>query len=139
MKSVSTEDNNFRIKHLASGFLMVIVLSCIFLFFPFLWNESTLILIIFDILFVFLIFPLNGPLKTKMSMILIGNVIFWLWNNLFSLFVCVVEFYVGVSFNVLHMLLSPSVNLLWMVSFWSLSLTTLANSKRERRGTRFAY
>jgi len=130
MKDVSIEENDLKIKHLVFGFL--IVTSSMPLFFLFLSSESAVPLIVFNFLFVSLIFPLNGSLATKISLLLMGNVIGFFWNQLFSLFVYTVVYYIGGSFNVLHMLLNPIVNLLWMVSFWSMSLSVLVSSKNER-------
>jgi hypothetical protein len=37
----------------------------------------------------------------------------------------------GVFFDTLYVVLSPFLNLIWVVPFWSISLTVLANSKRK--------
>ena len=69
-------------------------------------------------------------------MLLIGNIIGLFWNYLFSLFAYTVAYYLGESFNILYIILSPLVNLIWIVSFWSISLTVLANSKDKKLGLR---
>lgn len=68
-------------------------------------------------------------------MLLMGNVIGLLWNYVFSLFAYAVAYYLGESVNTLYIVLSPFVNLVWIVSFWSMSLTALANSM-NRKGLR---
>jgi hypothetical protein len=66
-------------------------------------------------------------------MLLAGNIIGLLWNYLFSMFVATVANYFGEFFNTVYIILNPFVNLVWIVSFWSISLTVLANSKTENR------
>jgi len=66
-------------------------------------------------------------------MLLAGNIIGLLWNYLFSMFVVTVVNYFGRFFDIVYIILNPFVNLVWIVSFWSISLTVLANSKKENR------
>lgn len=96
-------------------------------------SEATLqALIIFNVFFVCMLFPLNGSLKRKMVALIMGNTVCLVWNSIFSIFVGAVAAYALDSFNAVFVVLSPILNLLWVVSFWSLSLTFLANSKNER-------
>ncbi len=128
------EENSWRIDHLLFGFFIVAIISYVLLFSFFVSNESVYMLIIFNFLFVSLTFPLDGTLTRKISMLLIGNVVGLFWNYLFSLFACTVAYYLGGFFNSLYIILSPFVNLVWIVSFWSLSLTALTNSKKQKAG-----
>ena len=123
--------SEFRINHLVFGFSAGAIASYVLLSFPDIGNESVFMLIIFNFLFVSLIFPLNGTLTRKLSMLLAGNIIGLLWNYLFSMFVAAVANYFGELFNTVYIILNPFVNLVWIVSFWSISLTVLANSKTE--------
>ena len=123
--------SEFRINHLVFGFSAGAIASYVLLSFPDITNESVFMLIIFNFLFVSLIFPLNGTLTTKLSMLLAGNILGLLWNYLFSMFVAAVANYFGELFNTVYIILNPFVNLVWIVSFWSISLTVLANSKTE--------
>jgi hypothetical protein len=66
-------------------------------------------------------------------MLLAGNIIGLLWNYLFSMLVATVANYFGKFFDTVYIILNPFVNLIWIVSFWSISLTVLANSKTENR------
>jgi len=130
------EENEWRIDHLLFGFSIGAIASYMLLSSSFVSSESVYMLIIFNFLFVTLTFPLNGTLTRKISMLLIGNIIGLFWNFLFSLFAYTVAYYLGESFNTLYIILSPFVNLIWIVSFWSISLTALANSKDKRQGLR---
>jgi hypothetical protein len=128
------KENEWRIDHLISGFSIGAIASYMLLSSSFVSNESVYMLIIFNFLFVSLTFPLDGTLTRKISMLLIGNIIGLFWNYLFSLFAYTVAYYLGESFNTLYIILSPLVNLIWIVSFWSISLTALANSKDKKLG-----
>jgi hypothetical protein len=125
------KENEPRMNHLVFGFFAGAIASCILLSFPYVGNESIFMLLIFNFLFVSLIFPLDGTLTRKLSMLFAGNAIGLLWNYVFSLFVASVATYFGEFFNTLYIILNPFVNLIWIVSFWSISLTALINSKKE--------
>jgi hypothetical protein len=126
------KENNWKVRHLLLGFPIGALISYMLLFFPYNGNKSAPMLIIFNFLFISLIFPLNGPLKAKIFLLLMGNAIGFLWNNLFWLFAHHVVDFLGEPFNTLHMILSPMINLIWIVSFWSISLTVLAHSKTKK-------
>jgi hypothetical protein len=130
------KENELRIDHLLFGFSIGAIASYMLLSSSFVSSESVYMLIIFNFLFVSLTFPLDGTLTRKISMLLIGNIIGLFWNYLFSLFAYTVAYYLGESFNTLYIILSPFVNLIWIVSFWSISLTALANSKDKKLGLR---
>jgi hypothetical protein len=91
-------------------------------------------LITFNFLFVSVFFPLNGPFKRKMAFLLAGNVVGFLWNNIFYSFAFSIAEQFGEIFNTLYIILSPMLNLFWIVSFWSLSLTFIPHSKNEKVG-----
>lgn len=131
------KENEWRIDHLIFGFSIGAIASYMLLSSSFVSSESVYMLIIFNFLFVSLTFPLDGTLTRKIFMLLIGNIIGLFWNYLFSLFAYTVAYYLGEFFNTLYIILSPLVNLIWIVSFWSISLTALANSKDKKLGLRF--
>ncbi len=103
-------------------------------------SEETLqALIIFNVFFVCTLFPLNGLLKRKMFTLIMGNFVCLIWSSIFSMFVGAVASHALDGFNAVFVVLSPILNLLWIVSFWSLSLTFLVNSKNERTAANNAY
>jgi len=122
-----------RIRHSILGFFAgVIVIYIIILSFYLVNIEAALMLMIFDFLFVSLVFPLDGTFVKKIELLLIGNVIGLLWNSVFSSFSYVAACYFGGFLNVLYMILNPLLNLIWVVSFWSISLSVLASSKKVK-------
>jgi hypothetical protein len=128
------QTNEWKINHLIFGFFVGAIASYMLLSSPYTSNESAYMLIIFNFLFVSLTFPLNGTLKKKLFMLIVGNVIGLFWNYLFSLFAYSVAYHFGELFNTFYIVLSPFLNLVWIVSFWSISLTALTNSKNRKVG-----
>lgn len=122
-----------RIRHSILGFFAgIIVTYIIILSFYLVNNQAALMLMIFDFLFVSLVFPLDGSFVKKIGLLLIGNVIGLLWNSVFSSFSYVAACYFGEFLNVLFAILNPLLNLIWVVSFWSISLSVLASSKKVK-------
>jgi hypothetical protein len=132
MREPQMEKSEFRIDHLVFGISAGAIASYMLFSFPIIGNESMFMLIIFNFLFVSLIFPLNGTLTRKLLMLLGGNVIGLIWNYLFSMLIATAAAYFGSFFDSLYLILNPFVNLIWIVSFWSMSLTILTNLKEER-------
>jgi hypothetical protein len=126
------KENMPRIRHSILGFSVGAISSYLLLSSPYISDESALMLLIFNLLFVSLIFPLNGTLTTKTCMLLVGNVIGFFWSNLFSLFAHVATYYFGAIFSALYIILDPLINFVWIVSFWSISLSVLANSEKRK-------
>lgn len=123
-----------RSSHIVLGFLVATVFSCAILFSHYVSDESVFMLIAFNFLFASLTFPLNGSLATKALLLSMGNIIGVLWVFLFSMFIHAVADYFGAAFNALYLILGPFVNLVWIVTFYSLSLTVLANAKNRKIG-----
>lgn len=86
-------------------------------------------LTIFNFFFISLIFPLKGKLEKKIMLLFVGNIVGLLWNNIFSLFAYAAVYYIGEIFNVIYIILNPFLNLIWIVSFWAISLSFLVSSK----------
>lgn len=125
------EKRDFRTDHLTFGVLVGIIISCMIPIFFHVGIELAFPLLIFNIFYVFLTFPLKGKLTKKLCMLLIGNFICIYWNQLFILFTAAAAEYFGSSFKILFTILNPLLNLVWIVSFWSTSLTLLSPSKDE--------
>jgi len=119
---------NFRLDHLMVGFCAGGFSSYVILFTRNIVEESVYTLAIFNFLFVSLVFPLKGTLVSKLLLLLMGDIVGWLWNFVFFMLKLAIT---GVFFDTLYVVLSPFLNLIWVVPFWSISLTVLANSKRK--------
>jgi hypothetical protein len=87
----------------------------------------------FNILFLLILMPLKGSLARKIAILLVGNVLSFLWSTLFCLLVCVTVGQMGGMLHLLYALLSPMLNVLWVVAFWSTSLTFLTGKENGKR------
>jgi hypothetical protein len=125
------EEGKLKMDHLVFGLLFGITFSCLLLYFLRLPDETAFTLALFNFLFASLIFPLNGRLTKKIFMLFIGNIIGLIWNHLFYLFAYTAANSFGNLFSIPYIILSPFINLVWIVAFWAISLTWLTPSKRE--------
>lgn len=134
MECALPESNVIKNWYLRAGIFAGTIITYTILSFSYISSESAIMLMIFNFLFISLVFPLRGKLVKKIMLLLLGNIIGFLWNNIFSLFAYTAVHYLGESFNIGYLILNPLLNLFWIVSFWSISLSFLANS-RNRQGS----
>jgi hypothetical protein len=109
-------------------FLEAIAL-CLITSFRFINIESTVTLLIFNLLFLSLTLQLNGSLNRKVGMLALGNIIGLFWNFFLYFFAIAGVTFFGEIFNVFYAVFYPLLNFMWIVSFWSLSLSILPNPK----------
>ncbi len=96
--------------------------------------ETTIMLLIFIFLFVSLTFQLNGTFALKTALLALGNLLGLLCNFVFVSLGIVGNAFFGQFFDVLYAIGFPIGNTLWIIVFWSISLTALpkpADSKPE--------
>lgn len=87
--------------------------------------QSLATLLVFNIIFLALFFQLDGKLNLKLLLIVFGNFIGLCWTFIFhGLSVAGATFF-GSTFNHLSLIFFPFLSSLWIVSFWSLSITIL--------------
>ncbi len=96
-------------------------------------NETALFSItIFNFLFVFLLFPLAGPLFQKVYLLVAGNIVGLVWHFIRSSFGAASVFYLGAdTFEIINVIIGPIIDLVWIVCIWSLSLSILASAKKR--------
>jgi hypothetical protein len=105
---------------------------CLIASFRFINIEATVTLLIFNLLFLSLTLQLNGALNRKIGILALGNVIGLLWNSVLHFFAIAGVTFFGETFDVFYAVLYPFLNFMWIVSFWSLGLAFLPNSKGMR-------
>jgi hypothetical protein len=127
-------EGKLKMDHLIFGLLAGTTFSCLLWYFLRLPDENAFTLALFNFLFASLIFPLNGTLTKKISMLVIGNIIGLIWNYLFYLFAYTAANSFGNLFSIPYIILGPFINLVWIVAFWAMSLTWLTPSKRKVDG-----
>jgi hypothetical protein len=96
-------------------------------------NEPTLVsIVIFNFLFIFLLFPLEGPLLRKVLLLVSGNLVGLAWYFIQSSFVVASAPYLEAgAFKVVYVIVCPIIDLVWIVSVWSLGLSVLASARRR--------
>jgi hypothetical protein len=122
-----------KIVQLVMGFSIGAIISYAIFVSSTIRPESAFMLTIFNFLFVSLTFLLDGSLLRKLFILLLGNVVGFVWNYVFSLLAYTAATYFGDSFNTLYLILNPFANLVWIVSFWSMSLTVLSSKSKNRK------
>ncbi len=90
--------------------------------------ESTVTLLIFNIFFVSLIFQLKASLIKKSTVLLVGNILGLSCNMLFFKLSYAGQNQFPGTFGAIYVLIFPFLNLIWMVPFWSFSLSFLAKT-----------
>jgi hypothetical protein len=110
------------------------IVLCLIASFRLINLESTVTLLIFNLLFTTLIFQLKGAVNRKLSLLALGNIIGLFWSFVFYSLSAAGTSLFGEGFNVVYAIFYPFLNFTWIVSFWSLSLAILtppANKGRE--------
>ena len=93
-------------------------------------------IIFFNLLFVFLLFPLEGPLLRKIVLLIAGNNVGALWYIIQLSFKDAFFFLNTDLFKIIVLVAKPLIDFVWIVTVWSLSLSVLASyrGKMERLG-----
>jgi hypothetical protein len=115
--------------HLVTVFFTEIIALCLITSFRLINSESTATLLIFNVLFISLVFPLEASFNRKLSLLALGNIIGLFWNFVFHSFAIAGDSFYGGAFRVIWALSYPLLNFIWILTFWSLSLTALPKRK----------
>jgi hypothetical protein len=121
--------------HVAVG--SVLVASIIFFHFQLTPSFSSPVLAsitFFNLLFLFLLFPLEGPFLRKTVLLIGGNTVGFLWYLVQLLLEDAFLVLNTDTFKVITLIVTPLIDFVWIVAVWSLSLSVLASYrvKRER-------
>lgn len=120
--------------HLLFGACVGVAALGVFYLSPYVTGQSAIMLAIFNLVFVLLIFPLRGGLHKKLFILLLGNALGIIWNVLFTHLTELVLTALGGAFSFLSLIFGPLLNVLWMVSYWSVGITFLSKpTDRESR------
>jgi hypothetical protein len=91
--------------------------------------ESTVTLLIFNFIFISLFFQFNAALNLKLALLAVGNFTGLCWNFIFNSFVIAGTALYGGTFNRFCLIFFPFLGSLWIISFWSLSLTLVHRNR----------
>ena len=95
--------------------------------------QSTAILVIFNALFISIMFQLQGSFILKFGLLTVGNMLGAAWNYCFHMLILSAADSLVISEanpKILYSISYPLLNSLWVISFWSLSLTLLRFHQR---------
>jgi hypothetical protein len=114
--------------HMAVG--LVLVTAIIFLHFQLIptFDLPALAAIgFFNLLFVFLLFPLEGPLLRKTLLLIGGNTVGVLWYLIQLSFEESFLVLNTDTFRIIALVAKPLIDFVWIVAVWSLSLSVMAS------------
>lgn len=111
-------------------FLLQLITLCLIASLSFINLESTLTLLLFSFLFASLTFQLNGTISRKLGLLALGNFVGLFWNFVFFKFALTgaeyfATFNATAVFDAFYTIFYPVLTLMWVVPFWSLSLSAL--------------
>jgi len=97
------------------------------------WHRSGLFsIIIFWLLFIFLAFPLKGPLWLKIAWLEFGSIVGLAWSFIRLSTAALVAYHFGTgAFALMEFVTSPVVDFLWVIPVWSLGLSSVVSAKRK--------
>ncbi|MCW4034242.1 MAG: hypothetical protein NWF03_02630 [Candidatus Bathyarchaeota archaeon] len=86
----------------------------------------------FNLLFVCLLFPLEGPILRKIGLLFAGNIVGVAWYLIQYAFQEASFFFVTTdAFKFITIFAKPLIDFVWIVTLWSISLSVLASTKRK--------
>ena len=104
---------------------LLIIALCILVCYRFIDIRTTVTMIIFNLFFISLYFQLSGSPTVKVVTLTAGNILGLFWNFMFHFVSLTGNNLFGVIFNSFFAVFFPILNLMWVVSFWSISLSFL--------------
>ena len=119
----------FECSRLVLGLFLEAIALCLIASFRFINIEATATLLIFNLFFFSLTVHLNGTLNRKLGVLALGNIMGLCWNFVLYYFAIAGVTFFGEPFHVFYAVSYPFLNFMWIVSFWSLSLTVLPKPK----------
>ncbi len=88
-------------------------------------------IVFFNLLFVFLLFPLEGPLLRKVVLLIVGNIVGAFWYIIQLSFADAFLFLNAETFTIMFLVAKPLIDFVWIVAVWSLSLSALTSYKMK--------
>lgn len=91
-------------------------------------------IIVFNFLFVFLLFPLEGTLPRKVVLLIAGNTVGVLWYIIQLSFTDAFSFLNTETFTIMLLVAKPIIDFVWIVTVWSISLSILTSYRIKTEG-----
>lgn len=121
-----------RLKRIVSLLFIIVIAACLVASFQ-INLQSTVAMLIFNTLFISLLFQLNGSLDRKLCLLGLGNITGFCWNFIFNSIGVEGAAYFGKIFVEVYAVFFPFLSSIWIISFWSLSLTALHHESTNRK------
>jgi hypothetical protein len=86
-------------------------------------GPSVIILLLFNAFFILILSQLYGNIPIKVSILIVGNLLGTALNILFYAFAQDIHALFGLSTSIVLTVTYPILNFVWIVPFWSLSLS----------------
>ena len=120
--------------HMSVGVGVAIAMFLVYSLLHYMPNEPAVVSIaIFNFLFIFLLFPLEGPLLRKVFLLVLGNLVGLAWYLIqLSLVAASAPYLEAGASKVVYVIVCPIIDLVWIVSVWSLGLSVLASARRRK-------
>jgi hypothetical protein len=120
-----------RLVHFLATIIFALAITlCLVLAYRHLNIESEITLTVFNLFFISLFYQLNGSITRKAAILTCGNILGLTWNYVFQNVSSSGSIIFGVSFNIFFSVIYPLLSLIWIVPFWSLSLSVLPKPPR---------
>lgn len=99
---------------------------------PLTWQRCGLVSItVFGLLFLLLMYPLQGPFLLKVAWLELGFLMGLTWSLIRLSIAVLISYHFGASvFTIADFLTGPLTDIFWMVAVWSLMLSNLASRKK---------
>jgi hypothetical protein len=111
------------------GLYVLSIVICLIISFGLLkWVESTAIIVLVNLFFVPLLSQIEGNLSAKTCILMVGNFTNLTLNVLFFNFAKSIDAFFGLPTSALLTIFYPVFNLMWIVPFWSLTLSYLSKT-----------
>jgi hypothetical protein len=109
------------------------IILCLIISFSLLkWPESTAILFLINLFFIPLLSQLGGNLSAKACILMAGNFTAVILNVLLFNFAKSLHDFFGLPTSALLMIIYPILTLMWIVPFWSLTLSLLSKTSKGK-------
>ena len=120
--------------HAIMGVYLFLLLTLSFYVLPSLFLGFSLVsmpILFFNSVFIFLIFPLRGPLFLKIALASLSNVMGFGWEYFLACLSSGSFYYFGESSGIICFVIIPFLELLWIISVFALGLSILASRQKR--------
>lgn len=127
LEYLAVNPNLFHVTMGTYAFILLFLLSWVYPYVFFGFSLVSLVVLFFDALFVFLVFPLTGSLFYKIVLLTAGHVVGFVWEYFLSFIAANLAHYCGDGFGCLFLMVCPFFELFWVVSMWAFGLSVLVS------------